>query len=102
MKHHCGPAALILAAAILLSGIISSTAKAAPAPSATGKEMDLLFPHGKVSGVYYQGLRLFCFCLVNQGLNLREAAYCNGLAVFHGKKALQVGRGAAYAGETGL
>ncbi len=45
MKHHCGPAALILAAAILLSGIISSTAKAAPAPSATGKEMDLLFLH---------------------------------------------------------
>lgn len=45
MKHHCRPVPLILTAAFLFSGIFSFAAKAAPAPSDAGKEIDLLFLH---------------------------------------------------------
>lgn len=45
MNHKNRLASLCLAAVLLLSGIISFTAEAAPAPSYTGKEMDVLFLH---------------------------------------------------------
>ena len=45
MNHKNRLASLCLAAVLLLSGIISFAAEAAPAPSYTGKEMDVLFLH---------------------------------------------------------
>lgn len=45
MKQHYRPLALCLAAAFLLSGIFSFTARADSAPSYTDKEIDLLFLH---------------------------------------------------------
>lgn len=45
MNHKNRLASLCLAAVLLLSGIIPFAAEAAPAPSYTGKEMDVLFLH---------------------------------------------------------
>lgn len=45
MKFKYKPVSLCLAAILLLSGIVSSVAEAEPAPSYTGKEMDVLFLH---------------------------------------------------------
>lgn len=45
MNYKCKPASLCLAAILLLSGIVSSVAEAEPAPSYTGREMDILFLH---------------------------------------------------------
>lgn len=45
MNHKNRLASLCLAAVLLFSGIISLAAEAAPAPSYTGKEMDVLFLH---------------------------------------------------------
>ena len=45
MNHKNRLASLCLAAVLLLSGIIPFAAEAAPAPSYTGKQMDILFLH---------------------------------------------------------
>lgn len=45
MNYKYKPASLCLAAILLLSGIVSSVAEAEPAPSYTGREMDILFLH---------------------------------------------------------
>lgn len=45
MNHKYKPVSLCLAAILLFSGIVSSVAEAEPAPSYTGKEMDVLFLH---------------------------------------------------------